>query len=102
MFRAHKNVKDIKELYDLRRVLGPGKFGPVYEAIHKKADTPCAIKTISKAKLRESHIFEKLMMQELEALDKLEHPHVVRVIDICEDDENVYIVHELMIHGTLT
>ena len=40
-------------------------------------------------------------MQELEALDKLEHPHVVRVIDICEDSENIYVVHELMIHGTL-
>ena len=40
-------------------------------------------------------------MQELEALDKLEHPHVVRVIDICEDSENIYVVHELMIYGTL-
>ena len=58
MFRAHKNVKDIKELYDLRRVLGPGKFGPVYEAIHKKADTPCAIKTISK--MLDSHFEGRL------------------------------------------
>ena len=42
------------------------------------------------------------MIQELEALDKLEHPHIVHVIDLCEDQENIYIVLELMLHGTLT
>ena len=42
------------------------------------------------------------MWQELEALDKLEHPHIVQVLDLCEDNDNVYIVAELMRHGTLT
>ena len=42
------------------------------------------------------------MKQELETLDKFEHPHIVRVIDLCEDNQNIYIVSELMRHGTLT
>ena len=42
------------------------------------------------------------MMKELDALDKLEHPHIVRVLDLCEDKENIYIVLELMQYGTLT
>ena len=42
------------------------------------------------------------MWSELETLDKLEHPHVVRILDTCEDKEKIYIVAELMRHGTLT
>ena len=44
----------------------------------------------------------ELMMQELEALDQLEHPHIVRVLDLCEDEQHIYIVLELMACGTLT
>ena len=67
-----------------------------------KADASCAIKVISKARLRQHKVYEELMMQELEALDRLEHPHIVHVLDLCEDDKNIYIVLELMLHGTLT
>ena len=85
MFRAHKKVDDISELYQMRKLLGEVAFGKVYEAHHIRADRPVAVKIISKAKLKENNVFEKLMMQELEALDKLEHPHIVHVVDICED-----------------
>ena len=85
MFRAHKKVEDISELYQMRKFIAEGAFGKVYEAHHIRADRPVAVKIISKAKLRESNVHEKLMMQELEALDKLEHPHIVHVVDICED-----------------
>ena len=57
-----------------------------------------------KAKLeaRSDGTLVELMMQELEALDQLEHPHIVRVLDLCEDEPNIYIVLELMPCGTLT
>ena len=72
--------------------------------MHKKAELPCAIKTVKKAKLesRSDGTLVELMMQELEALDQLEHPNVVRVLDLCEDVQNIYIVLELMSSGTLT
>lgn len=97
-----KKVEDIQELYQFRKKIGEGAFGEVYEAVHIKAELPCAVKVIKKTKLRESKIHEKLMIQELEALDKLEHPHIVHVIDLCEDQNSIYIVLELMLHGTLT
>ena len=85
----------------MRRKLGEGVFSTVYEAFHIKADISCAIKVISKTKLREHKVHEELMIQELEILDKLENPHIVHVFDICEDANNIYIVMELMTHGTL-
>lgn len=32
---------------------------------------------------------------------ELDHPHIVKVLDVLEDDENVYIAQELMRHGNL-
>ena len=88
-------------MYRMQRKLGEGVFGTVFEAIHIKADIACAIKVISKTKLREHKVHEELMIQELEILEKLENPHIVHVLDICEDVDNIYIAMELMPHGTL-
>ena len=41
------------------------------------------------------------MASELSTLGKIEHPHIVRVLDLYEDAEYIYIVSELMRHGTL-
>ena len=88
-------------MYKMWRKLGEGVFGTVYEAIHLKTDLSCAIKIISKTKLREHKVNEKVMRHELEVLNKLENPYIVHVLDICEDVNNIYIVMELMSHGTL-
>ena len=103
-FREMRMLEDIESIYTWKRKLGEGQFGTVYEAVHKKAQLPCAIKTVKKAKLEErlDDTLVELMMQELEALDLLEHPNIVRVLDLCEDRLHIYIVLELMVCGTLT
>jgi serine/threonine protein kinase len=42
------------------------------------------------------------MRGELEALDELDHPNIVRVIELLESDDNYYIVMELMFDGSLS
>ena len=80
-------IENIENIYTWKRKLGEGQFGTVYEALHNKAQLPCAIKTVKKAKLEErlDGTLVELMMQELQALDELEHPNIVRVLDLCED-----------------
>jgi serine/threonine protein kinase len=41
------------------------------------------------------------MRQELEVLEELDNPHVVRVIELLENDEDYFIVMELMADGNL-
>ena len=41
------------------------------------------------------------MEQELEVLQKTDHPHIVRVMELMEDDVNFYIVSELVTGGEL-
>ena len=65
-------------------------------------DFVCAMKIINKKEIDSiDPIFSLLLPQELEALEQLDHPHIVRSFDLLEDEENVYIVSELMEHGNL-
>ena len=92
---------NINEIYDFKKKIGEGAFGEVWEAYHVKGIMSCAIKIVKKQKLRKHQIYIDLMDQELQALDKLEHPHIVHVLDLLEDNENHYIVMEHMLHGNL-
>ena len=41
------------------------------------------------------------MWQEIETLNKYDHPNIVTVLDFCEDNQYIYIVFELMPSGDL-
>ncbi len=43
----------------------------------------------------------KLMENELTVLEKTDHPHITRVIEIMEDKRNYWIVMEIMEGGDL-
>ena len=49
-----------------------------------------------------SPILDELLTEELRLLTILEHPHIVRALGLCEDEETVYVAFELMKKGTLT
>ena len=46
-------------------------------------------------------MYQDLMKQELEVSEKLDHPHIVRVLDLAEDMNNIYMALELIEHGNL-
>jgi len=37
----------------------------------------------------------------LQALERISHPYIVRVMDLFEDDHNIYVALELLPHGNL-
>lgn len=43
----------------------------------------------------------KLMRNELEVLEKTDHPHITRVFELLEDKRNFYIVMEYLSDGNL-
>ena len=77
--------------------LGAGAFGIVYEAVSIHMEFVCAMKIINKKNIDSiDPLYSLLLPDELAALEELDHPHIVRVFDLLEDEENVYIVSELM------
>jgi serine/threonine protein kinase len=104
---SYKNIKgfsridNINQKYTFKKELGSGAFGTVFSAVHKKAETLVAIKVIHKKDVQKGAVYEKLMRQELEVLEELDNPHVVRVIELLENDEDYFIVMELIADGNL-
>ena len=59
------------------------------------------MKVIQKAKVNEHEIYATLMKQELEVLEEINHPYVVRVLDLFEDSQNIYVAMEILNDGNL-
>src|SRR5262249_54938355 len=78
--------------YELRRLLGRGSMGEVWLARHKLLKQFVAIKLLHDAGDR-MHITERFE-REMEALGKLNHPHIVQVRDARHIDNEHFLVME--------
>ena len=61
----------------------------------------CAIKIVNKERVARHQTLVDLMEQELNVLQNTDHPNIVRVIELIQDDVNFYTVTELMTGGEL-
>ena len=95
-----KTTDDITKQYRLGKLLGKGGFGQVYMCTNQLTKAKCAIKFIKKSSIKHPDLI-KLMEGEIEVLKNTNHPNIVRLIDMFEDEVNVYIVAELMKGGEL-
>lgn len=79
------------------KVLGEGTYGVVFKAQDKDTKETVAIKRISREKIRNYQRF----LNEINALKTLDHPNVIKLFEIYEDDEYVYLVMEYLSGGEL-
>jgi serine/threonine protein kinase len=101
-----KNIKyepNIEKIYEIGSVLGEGSFGTVNRCTRKAIgnDVTFAIKTIRKRSLHANENLPKLMKNELTILQQVSHPHIMAAKEILEDDQNYYIITEMLEGGEL-
>jgi serine/threonine-protein kinase len=85
----------------IRRKLGVGGVGAVYEADHTRLDVRVAIKTLDGVRSPTAESIERFRREAL-AASKLHHPHAVRIFDRGETDDGVlWIAMELLEGETL-
>ena len=95
-----KSVDDISAHYRMVDLIGAGAFGKVFSGASSRSGMPCAIKCLCKAYIRRENL-EQLNKNEFEIVEQIAHPNIVRVYDLLEDENNYYIVMELMRGGGL-
>src|SRR5687768_10966325 len=78
--------------FDVRRCLGSGAFGTVYEAWDRERNQRVAIKRLHRADATAIYRFKK----EFRALADISHPSLVRLYDLLGDGEHWYYTMELV------
>ena len=61
----------------------------------------CAVKKISKEKLKENEVYDELMKDELITLKEVNNPYIMRVFELLQDTTDIYIVTEFLKGGEL-
>lgn len=91
--------KPFSDCYQMLRELGSGQFGKVYLAENQLTGERRAVKVISKKSetLREKSKF----ISEVEILARLNHPNIIRIYEMFEDEKKYYVVSELCTGGEL-
>lgn len=96
----HKVLKEasgysnIHDFYNFHEVIGKGQFGKVKRGTHKSSNTRVAIKEIKKKKISSTEM--EMLRNEMEVLKVCKHPNIVRLYDVFEDRQKIYIVMDLI------
>ncbi|XP_066532663.1 tyrosine-protein kinase FRK [Hoplias malabaricus] len=79
----------------LLQKLGTGQFGEVYEGLWNNT-TKVAVKT-----LKPGSMDAQDFLREAQIMKKLRHPKLIQLYAVCTVGEPVYIITEIMSHGSL-
>ncbi|XP_036300844.1 serine/threonine-protein kinase SIK1 isoform X2 [Pipistrellus kuhlii] len=85
--------------YDIERTLGKGNFAVVKLARHRVTKTQVAIKIIDKTRLDSSNL-EKIY-REVQIMKLLNHPHIIKLYQVMETKDMLYIVTEFAKNGEM-
>jgi len=84
---------DVEELYELGKEIGQGGFSVVYRAKRIKDGAIFAIKKITKD---EEGVDIELLKREIYIMKKVDHPNILKLYEVYEDDEFFWLVLELV------
>ena len=93
-----KNSNNSLSNYEIISKIGKGGFGYVYKVKYKLNNKIYAMKGISKYG---DEIIVKYNKREIELLNQLDHPNIIKYYSNFEDDKNIYLILECMEHGSL-
>ena len=88
---------DITQFYEVQKKIGEGAYGKIYKVRNKQSGDIRAMKQITKAKITDMGKFQT----EIKILSMLDHPNIVRLFEVIEDDKYYNLLEELCTGGEL-
>ena len=99
-FETFPDKKQFDLKYTKENEIGQGAFSVVYKGIRKEDGISVAVKQVSKSSQSSDQL--KLLRREIEVMRKLSnHPNVVKLYDVYEDEKHILMVIEFMSGGEL-
>ena len=93
---ANETLEIDRNSIQLDKKLGEGKFGEVWQAAWNKSTTKAAVKKLNPGTISANEFFEEVSLTK-----QLKHPKLVQLYGVCTKEEPIYIITELMKHGSL-
>ena len=93
------HTKNINDYYEIKEQIGRGKFSVVNLGLDIQTNKKYAIKTINKSNLLPSDL--ELIKIEIDILKICQHPYVVKLYDVIETSNTIYLITEYCAGGNL-
>ena len=88
---------DITHFYEIIKKIGEGGYGKIYKVKNKESGDIRAMKQIMKSKIPDIEKFQN----EIKILSMVDHPNIVRLFEVIEDDKYFNLFQELCTGGEL-
>ena len=85
-----EHIADINKYYEFIKELGKGSYGQVFRCQNKETGNVYACKKMSKKKIKNKKQFQT----ELNLLRTTDHPNIIKLYDIYEDNKYIYLIME--------
>ncbi len=93
----------IDDKYEILKLIGQGGMSRVYLAMDKRLNKQWAIKEIEKrAKDKNNEIVIQSAIAEANLIKQLDHPAIVRIVDIIDNGDVIYIIEDYIEGETLS
>lgn len=92
----------LDDKYEILKLIGQGGMSKVYLAMDKRLNKQWAVKEIEKrAKDKNNEIVIQSAMAEANLIKQLDHPAIVRIVDIIDNGNVIYIIEDYIEGETL-
>ena len=89
--------RGLRDIYDCTKKLGKGGYGKVFQVKNKSTNKLYACKKLSKLNIKNL----KKLQNEIEVLMKMDHPNIVKLYEVFESQNSLYLIMEECYGGEL-
>jgi hypothetical protein len=91
-------LSDVRVHYHIEaKELGHGHYGIVRKCMHRSSQEWYAIKSIRKSKVSKIEVLKR----EIEILKEVDHPNIIKLIEVYEDERYLHLITEICTGGEL-
>lgn len=96
-FVKGRPAEELEAKYEMGEELGSGATATVYRAKNKRTGQDVALKAMCKDRIQD----EQMLRNEISIHKATDHPNILRLLEIFEDEKNLFLVTELCGAGDL-